>query len=280
MSDGDSDSRADGTESDITLGTEAGVVIVDNANRIIYCNTSAKEILECDAADAIGLDVELLVDESRLTFARDDALAEIDRDGRTYEGRSSPITDRGDRDIGNTFVIHDVTARESPAAAATGAVSVIRDDEGEGLVEWQMTGDALLGMLVDHGGNVREARADGGRVTYDVETASETDLRTLLDRISERYDDTRVLSKRERARVEEATDSALSEGHLDDLTDRQQEVLEAAYRAGYFNWPRDANAEEVAESLDISSATLHSHLRKAEDSLLTDLFRDGSDTGR
>ncbi|PSQ04409.1 hypothetical protein BRC95_08240 [Halobacteriales archaeon QS_5_68_33] len=45
-----------------------------------------------------------------------------------------------------------------------------------------------------------------------------------------------------------------------DMTDRQREALEAAFRAGYFHWLRDSTAEEVAESLDIASPTLHSHI--------------------
>ncbi|MFC7177483.1 helix-turn-helix domain-containing protein [Halosegnis marinus] len=52
------------------------------------------------------------------------------------------------------------------------------------------------------------------------------------------------------------------------LTDRQFGALEAAFDAGYFEWPRDATAEEVADELDISAATLHYHLRRAERSLV------------
>ncbi|MFC7027627.1 helix-turn-helix domain-containing protein [Halomicroarcula sp. GCM10025710] len=47
------------------------------------------------------------------------------------------------------------------------------------------------------------------------------------------------------------------------MTDRQAEILRAAYLAGYYAWPRDTTAEELAESLDISSPTLHQHLRRA-----------------
>ena len=58
------------------------------------------------------------------------------------------------------------------------------------------------------------------------------------------------------------------------MTDRQREALEAAYRAGYFDWPRESTAEEVAESPDITSATLHSHLRKAESRLVETFFEE------
>ena len=116
------------------------------------------------------------------------------------------------------------------------------------------------------------ARADGGRARVDLEVASEADVRTLLDGVQEPFPDTRLVSKRERAHPVDEGDDALSEEGLAALTDRQREVVEVAYRAGYFNWPRDSTAEEVAESLDISSPTLHNHLRQAEQSLLGDLF--------
>ena len=490
---------------------DAGVVIVDNANRIVYCNAAAEEVLDCDAVEAVGRDVELLVDESRLDFDTEDALAEVERADRTYEVRASPVTDRQGRRIGNTLVVHDVTsrkererrlarqrdeletvndlnavlrgvnqalvsarsreevaravtervagadlygtaciadvptwrgeadrwtvagdgpdppvvdegfrqrsrdagdpgagaaratpadgsdtdpatgtepapesaepgtwtvvplvygrtvygalglyteretvsdrersilgelgetighainavetrqllsaeavvelelecadgeeplvaaaaesacgleleglvpsgegtvaylrvtgteagaARDALSDAAAGAVRVVREDEDGGLLEWQPTGEALLGTLVDHGANVTAVRADGGTARYEFEVASGADVRSLLDGVTGRYRDTRVLSKRERATLPESADP-LPEDRLADLTERQREALEAAYRAGYFNWPRDSDAEEVAEALDISSPTLHSHLRKAEQSLLTALF--------
>lgn len=472
---------------------DAGVVIVDNANRIVYCNAAAETVLECKATEAVGQDVGLLVDESRLDFDTEDALAEVERADRTYEVRASPVTDRRGRRIGNTLVVHDVTARtererrlatqrdeletvtdlnavlrgvnqalvsarsreeveravteqvaaaalyrtacigdvatwrgeadrwtvagdgpdppavdaefrerggagvagspepaadepgtwtvvplvygrtvygalglytaretvsdrersilgelgetighainavetrqllsadalvelevecgddaeplvaaatelscgfeleglvpageegtvayvrvmgapagaarDALAAATAGAVRVVREhgDGAGGLLEWQATGDSLLGALVDHGTSVRSVRADGGTARYELAAASGADVRTLVDTVTDRYRDTRVLSKRERATLDDAAES-LSEDCLGDLTDRQREVLEAAYRAGYFSWPRDSTAEELAETLDISSATLHSHLRKAEQSLLTVLF--------
>jgi predicted DNA binding protein len=62
---------------------------------------------------------------------------------------------------------------------------------------------------------------------------------------------------------------------MDELTDRQREALEAAYRAGYFEWPRESSAEEVAGTLDISRPTFQGHLRKAEDAVLAALFESG-----
>jgi len=53
------------------------------------------------------------------------------------------------------------------------------------------------------------------------------------------------------------------------LTDRQFEVIECALNEGYFEWPREASSEEIADELDISRATFLEHLRKAQSKLLT-----------
>lgn len=52
------------------------------------------------------------------------------------------------------------------------------------------------------------------------------------------------------------------------LSDRQEEVITAALEAGYFDWPREIEAVDLAEQLDISHPTLLEHLRKAEKKLL------------
>lgn len=55
-------------------------------------------------------------------------------------------------------------------------------------------------------------------------------------------------------------------GH--ELSERQREVLELAQCKGYYTWPRETSASDLAEELDISKTTLLEHLRKAEAKLL------------
>lgn len=51
------------------------------------------------------------------------------------------------------------------------------------------------------------------------------------------------------------------------LSQRQRDVFELARERGYYNWPRDISATELAEELDVSKATVLEHLRKAESRL-------------
>ena len=48
------------------------------------------------------------------------------------------------------------------------------------------------------------------------------------------------------------------------LTDRQQEILATAIRAGYYEDPRRATQEDVAEALGIAPGTVSEHLRRIE----------------
>lgn len=78
-----------------------------------------------------------------------------------------------------------------------------------------------------------------------------------------------------RSVVHAATEGGGTEPVLVDrgrLTDRQREVLRTAYRMGYFEYPREANATEVADELGIGLSTLSEHLAAAQGKILADLL--------
>lgn len=482
---------------------ESGIVIIDSDDRVVYANGEAGDIFERDPRDMLGRQVQSFVDEEWVDFDAVDALAEAERGGRTYEIRTSPITDRSGREIGHTLVLYDVTARkrrerelatvnelnalirgvnqalvsatsrediecavaahladadlyegvrvadvqtwmgeadrwrvsgtgvdDDSAATVSGGHGAIppeldidriraeRDGtaDGDAPVTAAIPGDATasnwlivpmvygrtvygaiglvtdrtdvsdrerevlgeLGELVGHAINTTESRrlfatdgviemtvaveddadpvvavtvgcdaridvvgivpkngegnhaflevtggdieairdrlaaadvdvriveGDGesgfidvaldqatslapiaerdtqllrgtvanGTATYELLVPTAAEGRTLIDRLSAVFDGTDLRAKRERDHPFDTMDGMTPED-LESLTDRQREALEVAYRAGYFEWPRDANAEEVAESMDITSPTLHSHLRKAQRTLFEDLF--------
>jgi hypothetical protein len=61
------------------------------------------------------------------------------------------------------------------------------------------------------------------------------------------------------------------------LTESQLELLETAYRMGYFEVPQRATSEDVAEKLDISQPSFSEQLRRTESSMFGLLFGESVD---
>lgn len=55
------------------------------------------------------------------------------------------------------------------------------------------------------------------------------------------------------------------------LTERQREILETATAMGYYDVPREATTEDVADRLDLAPVTVGEHLRKIESRVLTEI---------
>jgi predicted DNA binding protein len=58
----------------------------------------------------------------------------------------------------------------------------------------------------------------------------------------------------------------------DTLSDRQLEALLTAKSEGYYSWPREIKANEVAEEVGVTGPTFLEHLRKAEHKILVPLL--------
>jgi len=153
-------------------------------------------------------------------------------------------------------------------------------DDSSNVVEFTITERSPLLAFVGGRGNVREIQADEQACTVVVEVASGSETRSTLERVRDHCPNASLAAKqdRDRSTPTETNQAPATADSLASLTDRQLEVLEAAYRGGYFRWPRDATAEEVAESLGISSPTLHKHLRRGEARVFGALFDSDSET--
>jgi len=56
------------------------------------------------------------------------------------------------------------------------------------------------------------------------------------------------------------------------LTDRQRTVVKTAHEMGYYDQPRNASHQEIANELDCAASTVGEHLQKAEKQLVGALF--------
>lgn len=112
-------------------------------------------------------------------------------------------------------------------------------------------------------------RVSGTQRVFDIVVFRRDDLRNIVSELRE------VGS----VHLAQLTPYRASEGLL---SDRQAEVVQTALDGGYYEWPRETDAETLAADLDISHTTFLEHLRKAERTLLrTMLNREGqsSDSG-
>ena len=144
---------------------------------------------------------------------------------------------------------------------------IVTESEEDCLLEVRRTTsgtDAMMGF----GATVRSATAERGVGELVIEAPRTVNVREVVAAYSELNPESTLVSKQEVERPVE-TINEFREGLGDELTDRQRTALESAYYSGYYDWPRESTAEEVASSLGIASATFHQHVRKAEGKLLS-----------
>jgi predicted DNA binding protein/CheY-like chemotaxis protein len=150
--------------------------------------------------------------------------------------------------------------------AADEAVANCRtvDDRGEDvLVECIVHDDSILLELLEANGSVTEFFVDEGRGQVSLEVPPTRNLRNVFGTLRETFEGIDLVSKRTTDRSYQSVEGFRATLESE-LTERQNAAIAAAYRAGYFDWPRESTAEEVAEGLGMAPPTFHEHLREAE----------------
>jgi PAS domain S-box-containing protein len=150
----------------------------------------------------------------------------------------------------------------------------IVDEEEDGVrrFELRLTEPPILSAIASRGGYVDAARIDQGDFHLRIHLSPSVDVRSVTDVVREEFPTIELLAHRQVSRTDDSTPQ-LRQLFREELTDRQRTALEAAYNAGFFEWPRTTSGEDVAESLGISPPTFHQHLRKAERKTLEAILR-------
>ncbi|USZ69119.1 PAS domain-containing protein [Halorussus salilacus] len=145
-------------------------------------------------------------------------------------------------------------------------------ERGEGaLLEFVLSGSSMVLTLAEYGANTTEAVTSDGEARIVAEVPAEADVREVVERVRSSFPSVELVAKRERER-DVRTAREFRRDLADRLTDAQRTALRASYFAGYYEWPRDSTAEDVAASLGVSSPTFHQHIRKAQRELLATFF--------
>jgi predicted DNA binding protein len=116
---------------------------------------------------------------------------------------------------------------------------------------------------------VADIRAEDGHLHLTFHAPDVDRVRAIVTRLKELYDGVSLRSMRRNGDVD-PVDSILVD--RSQLTDRQREVLETAVEMGYFEYPKGANAGDVAAELDISVSTFAEHLAAAQTKLLDSII--------
>jgi len=121
--------------------------------------------------------------------------------------------------------------------------------------------DAFLsrGFLPDEEIRIR----DGDEYWTVIVTASRSTIEARLNEIRREMDADITVQGMKSPGSEPAATAA-----GDRLSERQREIFEFARRRGYYEWPRETSATDLAAELDVTKPTVLEHLRKAEAKLL------------
>ncbi|MFW6384903.1 MAG: bacterio-opsin activator domain-containing protein [Halodesulfurarchaeum sp.] len=149
------------------------------------------------------------------------------------------------------------------------AVQVFERSVGDDRFELTVSDPHVVSVLADHGIDIVEATITAGDLGVTCRLPTSVNPRHVIGAIEALYPRAELTARRHVTR--EAPGAVMSRTLTEDLTERQSAILEASYLAGFFDWPRSSSGEEIADSLGISPATFHEHLRGALRKILADI---------
>jgi len=183
---------------------------------------------------------------------------------------------RQEGDLLMFFTVEGATAEAVAAAAAdcpdvTDATCIAEREEAA-LFEFAVPLDALVPTLAEHGAETRAITAATGEARLELDLPEGANARSVVDMVRDRHPGTELLAYRERQRPA-TTRQDFIDSLEGELTERQLTALQKAYFSGYFDSSRPVTGDDLAESMGISRATFHQHLRAAQRKLLGEFLR-------
>ncbi|WP_290810258.1 PAS domain S-box protein [Halovivax sp.] len=206
---------------------------------------------------------ELVELEFRIPDAFSTVDVAVDTDGTITLDHAVPVGD-------DQFLVYgtatpdalDAVTELVEALPSWGAVTV-RSDGDPIRFELEVSDPPILSVVASLGGYIDRTVIEDGDVRLAIHLAPTAEVRHVIDVIAAEHPQAEMLRRHQISR--QADDPQRIHRRLvTELTERQRASLEAAYRAGFFEWPRETSAEGVAESLGVAPPTFHQHLRKAQ----------------
>jgi len=167
--------------------------------------------------------------------------------------------------------IDGATAAEV-ASASPQVERCSRLDGGESQFEVLVT-DSYFDRLADLGARGTRIVVEDGVTHVVAQAPVDLEVRRVSEALAADGAGVEIATRREGEPTDTGWRATATHGTVGNrLTDRQRAVLRAAYYSGYYEWPRETDAEGLADSLDIATTTLLQHLRKGHGHILAALF--------
>jgi PAS domain S-box-containing protein len=165
----------------------------------------------------------------------------------------------------------DAVVRAAERLVAVEEAQRISGDDTEGVFRLRLSRPFLALELADHGAILRSASVDpdGARLVVDVPDG--VDVRSVTRIVTESV---AAVDLRSKQTVDRSSTHDPYSRFLDQLTDRQFEVLQTAYYSGFFESPRESTGEEIAATLGISPTAFYEHARTVQRTLFSTIFDD------
>lgn len=199
----------------------------------------------------------------------DDAFAELAAD-LEREIRVQNISSRS----GETYLLHfDVEGgdpdRVLEVAGRTTAIEAVRpvSESDPALFEAVIVGECIPTDIAGLGANIRSVTVE----TYQLRLSIPEDRnrQTFVRRLERQYPDVESRIQRDGS----SSRATPWRGLLgESLTDRQRDVMNAAYYSGFFDRRRKSTGTEIVDSLGISQPAFSKQLRAAQYKLLSSIY--------
>ncbi len=147
---------------------------------------------------------------------------------------------------------------------------LIASYENGGLFEFVVEGFCPARNLAENGAIPREVVGEYGEGTIVAEIPPGKQPSTIITQFQRAHPNAELTAKRHKERLTPIfTQNELQHAVSERLTDRQLEVLETAFDAGFYDSTNATTGEELGNQLGISETTIYEHLRAAERELIS-----------
>ncbi len=182
--------------------------------------------------------------------------------------RSSTATDET---VVEEFGVADGSSPEAIDAGTEAELTPIQTNEREDVYRFERdAGAGCACEIVEQTGTpISAVRAQNGSLLLTFRTLELDVVSDIVGNLRTQFDGV-LVEDLTQDHDDESTDPVIVDREL--LTTRQREILETAHELGYFEYPKGANATDVAEELDIARSTFTEHLAAAQTKLLNALL--------